>query len=220
MIVFDSVDLTYGQTSVLRNISFVINRSECWAITGKSGSGKSSLMNIIGLMRRASQGSYHLLDTSVEDLSKDKQAILRNQHIGFVFQQFNLIETLSVLENVLLPTQYGTKHKDTKAEALKRLDQVGMASYISHKPSELSGGQQQRVAIARALINEPSMLLADEPTGALDTETSRQIMSLIHKLNREEGMTVIIVTHDQELANNCANQLVLESGSIKKVLRQ
>jgi putative ABC transport system ATP-binding protein len=199
---------------VLKQVSLDVNRGDLLAIVGASGSGKSTLMNIIGLLDKADSGHYRLKNKNVADLSDDETAVLRNQHIGFVFQQFNLLPRFTALQNVALPLTYrnepANQIKDKVHEALER---VGMRRYAQHKPTQLSGGQQQRVAIARALVTEPEVILADEPTGALDSKTGKEVMELFLTLHAE-GRTIILVTHDELIATQCKRRITLVDGSV------
>ncbi|HWH75349.1 MAG TPA: ABC transporter ATP-binding protein, partial [Methylibium sp.] len=189
-----------NEVQALRGVSLDIEAGEFVAIMGASGSGKSTLMNIIGCLDRPSAGHYRLAGEPVESLDGDALAAIRNRRIGFVFQQFNLLPRTSALENVELPLVYaGVAPKERRARALACLEQVGLAGRAGHTPAELSGGQQQRVAIARALINRPQMILADEPTGALDSATSDEVMHLLAGLNAA-GITVMLVTHEHDIA--------------------
>ena len=204
-----------GQTvHALRGVSLDIARGEFVAIMGASGSGKSTLMNILGCLDTPSAGSYRLGGEAVERMSSDQLAQLRNQHIGFVFQQFNLLPRTSALENVELPLIYcGVKAPARRERAKAALERVGLGERLLHTPSELSGGQQQRVAIARALVNAPQLILADEPTGALDSQTSAEIMQLLSELNAQ-GMTVVIVTHEPDIATWARRTLVFKDGAM------
>jgi len=206
-----------GETEVraLNGASFTIDKGEMVAIMGPSGSGKSTLMSIIGCLDVPSSGSYILDGISVENMEETKLAEIRGQKIGFVFQQFNLLARTSALENVMLPLTYaGVSGKERQDRAMKALDRVGLSERTHHAPNELSGGQQQRVAIARALVNEPAILLADEPTGALDSKTGVEIMELFQSLYKDHGQTVILVTHDSYVARHTNRIIKLSDGSI------
>lgn len=199
---------------VLKGIDLTVREGEFLAIMGPSGSGKSTLMNIIGLLDRPTSGDYRLNDTQVEELSDKKLAQVRNQEIGFVFQQFFLLSKLNALQNVELPLIYAGVGVSKRRQLAKQyLEKVELGERIKHLPSELSGGQKQRVAIARALVNNPSIILADEPTGALDTKTGQQIMSLLTELNKE-GKTIIMVTHEPEIADFATRKIVIRDGEI------
>lgn len=201
-------------TRVLNKVSLSINQGDLLAIVGASGSGKSTLMNLIGLLDKADSGTYYLKDKNTTHLTEDDAAVLRNQSIGFVFQQFNLLPRFTALQNVSLPLSYRAMNRDNiKEQALKALQQVGMYEYAQHKPTQLSGGQQQRVAIARALITEPEVILADEPTGALDSKTGTEVMNLLLDLH-QAGRTIIIVTHDDRIALQCSRTITLADGAI------
>jgi len=205
LIRLDGVTKTYGRGQAafqaLKGIDLVIERGEFIAIMGPSGSGKSTAMNILGCLDTPTSGSYEFQGVRVEELSRNQRALLRRQFLGFVFQGFNLLARTTALENVELPLVYrGASAAARHAAARAALAQVGLAGWETHTPAELSGGQQQRVAIARAIVTRPEVLLADEPTGNLDTETSREIMALIGALNRERGITVLMVTHEADIA--------------------
>ncbi len=200
--------------TALKAINLNIEKGEFVAIMGPSGSGKSTLMNILGCLDKPTEGSYILDDKNVEVLNNDELAEIRNQKIGFVFQSFNLLPRSTCLKNVELPMVYnGVKKGERKKRAVLALEKVGLGDRVMHKPNEISGGQKQRVAIARALINNPSILLADEPTGNLDTKSGDEIMEIFKQLN-DEGATVIIVTHEPEIANLCMRTVVFRDGSI------
>lgn len=188
---------------VLKGITLDIKKGEFVSLTGASGSGKSTLMNILGCLDRPSSGHYYIDDIDVATFSPSEQAVLRNKRIGFVFQNFNLLSRTSALENVIMPAVYAhpaRSTKEIKKHASDLLDLVGLSDRKDHTPAQLSGGQQQRVAIARSLINNPSILLADEPTGNLDSTTSREVLHMFKDLNRNQGITVILVTHDPKIA--------------------
>ena len=207
---------TMGDQTVhaLRDVSIDIAEGDFVAIMGASGSGKSTLMNILGCLDLPTSGEYLLAGEAVQGMAQDQLASIRNRRIGFVFQQFNLLPRTSALENVELPMVYGgVKALERKTRAMKALEQVGLGSRSEHTPAELSGGQQQRVAIARALVNSPQLILADEPTGALDSQTSDDIMRLLTDLN-QQGMTVIIVTHEPDIAEWARRKVVFKDGSI------
>ncbi|AFY74721.1 ABC-type antimicrobial peptide transport system, ATPase component [Synechococcus sp. PCC 7502] len=199
---------------VLKHINLSINEGEFLAIMGASGSGKSTLMNIIGCLDRPTSGKYFLEGKNLTTLNDDRLAYIRNQRIGFVFQQFNLLARSTALQNVMLPMIYANVPPQKRRErAIQALTRVGLASRLSNRPSQLSGGQQQRVAIARALINRPALVLADEPTGALDTKTSQEVMELLTELN-EQGITIIIVTHEPDIAAQTKRIIHIQDGEI------
>ncbi|HCR71427.1 MAG TPA: macrolide ABC transporter ATP-binding protein [Anaerolineae bacterium] len=204
-----------NEVRALDGTSFSIEKGEMLAIMGPSGSGKSTLMSIIGCLDVPSSGKYILDGVSVENMDETKLAEIRGRKIGFVFQQFNLLARTSALENVMLPLTYaGITGKDRQDRAFKALDRVGLGERTHHAPNELSGGQQQRVAIARALVNEPAILLADEPTGALDSKTGVEIMNLFQNLHEEHGQTVILVTHDPYVAKHTKRIIKISDGKI------
>lgn len=204
-----------NEVRALDRASFTIEKGEMVAIMGPSGSGKSTLMSIVGCLDVPTSGSYVLDGLSVENMSETELAEVRGRKIGFVFQQFNLLARTSALENVMLPLTYaGYSGKVRQDRAMEALDRVGLSQRTHHAPSELSGGQQQRVAIARALVNEPAILLADEPTGALDSKTGVEIMELFQNLHKESGQTVILVTHDSYVARHTDRIIKLSDGRI------
>ena len=203
---------------VLQGVDLEVAEGDFVAIMGPSGSGKSTLMHIIGLLDRPSSGRYVLRGQEVESMPDDALAALRNEHIGFVFQSFHLLSRLSAWQNVALPLVYRDVGRSTtrrRCEAV--LEQVGLGDRSSHAPHELSGGQRQRVAIARALVGEPSIVLADEPTGALDVDSGNEVMELLLALNRERGVTVVLITHDHAVASRCARRLRLHQGMLREV---
>src|SRR6266436_9674845 len=222
IIQLEQIDKIYhtGEVDVhaVRKVSLQINRGEFVAIMGASGSGKSTMMNVLGCLDRATSGRYLLDGADVSGLDRDELATIRNQKIGFVFQGFNLLSRTSALENVELPMMY-TRHvagaHDQRERAMRALETVGLAARADHHPNQLSGGQQQRVAIARALVNEPAMILADEPTGNLDTQTSVEVMEIFQRLNRERHMTLILVTHEPDIADYADRVVVFKDGRIK-----
>ena len=199
---------------VLKGLNIRVEEGELVAIMGSSGSGKSTLLNIIGMLDLLDEGSYELDGVMIKDLDETKAAKYRNKFLGFIFQSFNLINYKTALENVSLPLYYqGQGRKERQEKALKYLSSVGLADWATHLPSELSGGQKQRVAIARAMASEPKLLLADEPTGALDTQTSYEVMDLIQKIN-QEGKTILVVTHEEDIAQMCKRIIRLKDGVI------
>lgn len=209
-------DLGEVQVHALKSVNLDIDQGEFVALIGPSGSGKSTLMNTLGCLDRPTGGSYLLAGEEVVTMNAVQRANLRNRRIGFVFQNFNLLSRTTAVENVELPLMYsaGLTRRMRHTRAAEMLDSVGLGNRLDHKPNQLSGGQQQRVAIARALVNKPSILMADEPTGNLDTRTSQEIMQLFRKLNSEYALTVILVTHDMEVARQARRILVLVDGEI------
>ncbi len=212
--VWKTYDLGEIQVDALRGVSIDVDGGEYAALVGPSGSGKSTLMNLIGCLDRPTRGHYRIDGQDVGAMSRDELADLRKQRIGFVFQNFNLLNRTSALENVELPMLYrrGMSSRARRKRARDLLQLVGLGERIHHHPGQLSGGQQQRVAIARALANEPSILMADEPTGNLDTRTSREVIELFERLNEEQHLTIILVTHDQDVARNARRTLVIRDG--------
>jgi putative ABC transport system ATP-binding protein len=203
-------------TPVLKGISLVIHQGDFVAITGRSGSGKSTLMNIIGLLDTPTSGTYTLNGTAITKFEEDELAYMRNREIGFVFQQFNLLSRSTALDNVVLPAIYaGIPKAERKKNALKILTMVGLAERVNNRPNQLSGGQQQRVAIARALMNNPAIILADEPTGNLDTKSGQDVMNVLKDLNRE-GKTIILITHERDIAEQAKKIIILTDGKVTK----
>jgi len=221
VIEFENVHKTYAmgdvQVHALRGVSLTIREGEFVAIMGASGSGKSTTMNIIGCLDRPTKGTYILDGQDVSEMSKDERADIRSRTIGFVFQGFNLLSRTSALENVELPMLYaGTSGVHRHQRAMEALSAVGLADREQSHPNQLSGGQQQRVAVARALVNEPALILADEPTGNLDSRTSIEVMEIFQRLNRERGITLVLVTHEPDIAQYAQRIVVFKDGKIKK----
>ena len=202
-----------NELEILHGIDLDVKEGEFVSIVGASGSGKSTLMNMIGVLDRPTEGTYWLDGTDVQDAQDDELSQIRNRKIGFVFQNFNLISRTNARKNVELPMMYaGIPQKKRTQRAEELLNLVGMADRMDHQPNELSGGQKQRVAIARAMANDPAIILADEPTGALDSKTGRMVMDLFHRLNREQGKTIVLITHNKELAAETSRVLTMRDG--------
>jgi len=201
------------EVNALRGVSFAVERGEMVAIMGPSGSGKSTLMNIIGCLDTPSEGSYLLDGVEVSKLSDDQLAEIRNKKIGFVFQSFNLLSRTEALDNVELPLIYAGQG-NRRQRALAALEKVGLGERVHHRPNELSGGQQQRVAIARALVTDPAIILADEPTGNLDSQASEEIMGIFEHLNKDQGLTVVLVTHDPEIGDHAGRIIHIRDGQV------
>ena len=222
VIVSDGLTKTYQmgdvQVNALCGVSLEIGRGEVVAIMGPSGSGKSTLMNILGCLDRPTSGEYILDGENVSRLTDDQLASVRNRKVGFIFQSFNLLPRASALTNVELPLRYAGENHDRRERARQALQSVGLGDRMEHRPSELSGGQQQRVAIARALVNDPAILMADEPTGNLDSKSGKEIIDLLLSLNRERNATVIIVTHDPGIASQTQRIIRLRDGELEAPL--
>ena len=209
------VSFSRGDRCIFDNISLTVPRGKVTAIMGPSGSGKTTLMSILGLLDRPTSGQYFLEGEDISSLSKDKMAAIRNKKIGFVFQNFNLLPRTTALENVELPLMYSNINgKESKEKAMEALANVGLKGWEYHRTNQLSGGQMQRVAIARALVNEPSIILADEPTGNLDSKNGAEIMDIFTRLNREQKITLVMVTHDPVIASYARRRLYLKDGQI------
>lgn len=204
-----------NELQILHGIDLKVKQGEFVSVVGESGSGKSTLMNIIGVLDRQTAGSYFLEGQDVNQMGDEVRSAIRNKRIGFVFQNFNLLPRANALKNVMLPLMYSEEHeKNRKERAMEMLKMVGMEERADHRPNELSGGQKQRVAIARAMINDPAIILADEPTGALDSKTGHMVMDLFHKLHEEQGKTIVLITHSQELARETERIVTLLDGNI------
>lgn len=204
-----------NELQILNGINLSVNKGEFISIVGESGSGKSTLMNIIGVLDRQTEGKYFLEGQDVNQMNDEVRSAIRNKRIGFVFQNFNLLPRANALKNVMVPLLYSnTREKNQKERALEMLKMVGMEERANHRPNELSGGQKQRVAIARAMMNDPAIILADEPTGALDSKTGHMVMDLFHKLHEEQGKTIVLITHSQELAQETERIVTILDGNI------
>ena len=204
-----------NELEILHGISLDVKQGEFVSIVGASGSGKTTLMNVIGLLDRPTAGTYIIDDVDVANADDKELSLIRNQKIGFVFQPYNLVAKTNALKNVELPMLYaGVPRKERTRKALEMLELVGMGERVKHLPEELSGGLKQRVAIARSMVNDPAIILADEPTGALDSVTGRNVMDLFHKLNREQGKTIVLITHSNELAEETDRIITLKDGNI------
>jgi ABC-type lipoprotein export system ATPase subunit len=221
--VYKTYDLGDVKVPVLKGVSLSIARGEMVALMGVSGSGKSTLMNILGCLDRPTSGSHWLDGREVSRISVDQRALVRNSKIGFVFQNFNLLPRTSALGQVMMPLNYTAaelSEQECRQRAVKLLERVGLGDRLEHEPSQLSGGQQQRVAIARALVNNPPLLLADEPTGNLDSHTSQEVLTMFQKLNTEQGITVILVTHDADVARHARRVIHIRDGVIEDGIPQ
>jgi len=204
-----------NELEILHGIDLTVHKGEFVSIVGESGSGKSTLMNIIGVLDRQTAGTYYLEGQDVNMMSDEVRSAIRNRRIGFVFQNFNLLPRANALKNVMVPLMYGEERvKNGKERAMEMLAMVGMEERANHRPNELSGGQKQRVAIARAMMNDPAIILADEPTGALDSKTGHMVMDLFHRLHEEQGKTIVLITHSQELASETQRIVTLLDGNI------
>lgn len=204
-----------NELQILNGINLDVNEGEFVSIVGESGSGKSTMMNIIGVLDRQSEGKYFLEGKDVNLMSDDERSAIRNNRIGFVFQNFNLLPRANALKNVMVPLMYNpNRQKNRQEKAMEMLRMVGMEDRATHRPNELSGGQKQRVAIARAMINDPAIILADEPTGALDSKTGHMVMDLFHRLHEEQGKTIVLITHSKELAQETQRIITLSDGNI------
>ena len=203
-----------NQVNALDGVSITIDEGEFVAIIGQSGSGKSTLMNMLGLLDTPTHGEYYINGKLVDDLTDDQMSVIRNEEIGFIFQGFNLISSLSALENVELPLVYrGMPKQESREISQQALERVGLGSRIHHLPAEMSGGQQQRVAVARAIAAKPPVILADEPTGNLDTKSTKEVMAILHEL-KDEGRTVIVITHDNEIAEEAERVIRIRDGKV------
>lgn len=210
-----SYQLGENKLQVLKGINFAVEKGDLVSIMGPSGSGKSTLMNIIGMLDHPDSGSYILNHQEVAELTDDDRATIRNKDIGFVFQSFYLLSRLTAIQNVCLPLFYrGVNATESKQRGMEVLERVGMKQYAEHRPNELSGGQQQRVAIARALVGKPSIILADEPTGALDSKIGQEVMDFFIELNTQEKNTIIIITHDRHVSEQCKTEVRISDGLI------
>lgn len=204
-----------NELEILHGIDLTVHKGEFVSIVGESGSGKSTLMNIIGVLDRQTAGTYYLEGQDVNMMSDEVRSAIRNRRIGFVFQNFNLLPRANALKNVMVPLMYGEERvKNGKERAMEMLAMVGMEERANHRPNELSGGQKQRVAIARAMMNDPAIILADEPTGALDSKTGHMVMDLFHRLHEEQGKTIVLITHSHELASETQRIVTLLDGNI------
>ncbi len=204
-----------NELEILHGIDLTVNKGEFVSVVGESGSGKSTLMNIIGVLDRQTAGIYYLEGQDVNQMTDEVRSDVRNRRIGFVFQNFNLLPRANAMKNVMVPLMYATESKKNQKErAMEMLKMVGMEERAAHRPNELSGGQKQRVAIARAMINDPAIILADEPTGALDSKTGHMVMDLFHRLHEDQGKTIVLITHSQELAAETQRIVTLLDGEI------
>lgn len=198
----------------LDGVTINIGKGEFVAVVGRSGSGKTTMLDLLGLLLKPTSGRLLIDEVDTAQLSDRERAHMRARTVGFVFQEYNLLSGLNVLENVMLPLRYVREHKDGRQRAMELIDRIGLSDRIKHRPAELSGGQSQRVAIARALVNQPSMVLLDEPTGAVDTETAKQLVDLLMQLNREEQVTLVLVTHDLDVAGEARRLIRLKDGKV------